>query len=121
METALLTRNDVAAKRRQGFSSLVELLRWRVERQAHKELYTFLSEALQLQSRLTYADLDSRAQAIGGWLQDVGATGQRVLLLFPPGLEYVAAFFGCLYATAVAVPAYPPRPNRNLERLRTII
>jgi amino acid adenylation domain-containing protein/FkbM family methyltransferase/non-ribosomal peptide synthase protein (TIGR01720 family) len=44
-----------------------------------------------------------------------------VLLLYPPGLDYVAAFFGCLYAGAVAVPAYPPRRNRNMLRLESIV
>jgi amino acid adenylation domain-containing protein len=44
-----------------------------------------------------------------------------VLLLYPPGLDYIAAFFGCLYAGAVAVPAYPPRVNRSLTRLQTIV
>jgi amino acid adenylation domain-containing protein len=42
-------------------------------------------------------------------------------MLFPPGLEYVGAFFGCLYARAVPVPAYPPRPNRSFDRLRAIV
>jgi acyl-CoA synthetase (AMP-forming)/AMP-acid ligase II/acyl carrier protein len=47
--------------------------------------------------------------------------GERVLLLYPSGLAYIAAFLGCLYAGAVAVPAYPPRPNRSLERIQAII
>jgi acyl-CoA synthetase (AMP-forming)/AMP-acid ligase II len=54
-------------------------------------------------------------------LQSAGAAQQRVLLLFSPGLDYIAAFFGCLYAKAVAVPAYPPRQNRNLERLAAVV
>jgi acyl-CoA synthetase (AMP-forming)/AMP-acid ligase II/acyl carrier protein len=65
--------------------------------------------------------LDQRARAIAGRLQAAGASGQRVLLVFPPGLDYIAAFFGCLYAEAVAVPVYPPRQNRNVERLRAIV
>ena len=54
-------------------------------------------------------------------LQRLDARGKRVLLLYPLGLEYIAAFFGCFYAGAVAVPAYPPRLNRSLDRLQTII
>ena len=47
--------------------------------------------------------------------------GERALLLYPPGLEFVAAFFGCLYAGVVAVPAYPPRPRpARMPRLRAI-
>jgi acyl-CoA synthetase (AMP-forming)/AMP-acid ligase II len=70
---------------------------------------------------LTYEELDRQARAIGAWLQAFGATGERALLLFPPGLEYIAAFFGCLYAGVIAVPAYPPRSNRHLDRLRAIV
>jgi acyl-CoA synthetase (AMP-forming)/AMP-acid ligase II len=54
-------------------------------------------------------------------LQGMGAAAQRVLLLFPPGLDYIAAFFGCLYAGSVAVPVYMPRHNRHLHRLQAII
>ncbi|MCP4327281.1 MAG: fatty acyl-AMP ligase, partial [Alphaproteobacteria bacterium] len=50
-----------------------------------------------------------------------GMKGERALLLYPPGLDYVAAFFGCLYAGVIAVPAYPPRFNRSLSRLLVIV
>ena len=53
-------------------------------------------------------------------LQSLGLEGQRVLLLYPPGLDFVAGFYGCLYAGAVAVPAYPPRRNRNMLRIQAI-
>ncbi|AKQ66241.1 Non-ribosomal peptide synthetase [Myxococcus hansupus] len=68
--------------------------------------------------------MHEQAARIGALLQSQGAQGQRVLLLYPPGLDYVAGFFGCLYAGAVAVPAYPPDPmrlERTLPRLRAII
>ena len=45
-----------------------------------------------------------RARAIGAWLQQQAAVGQRVLLLYPPGIQFIEAFFGCLYAGAIAVP-----------------
>ena len=72
--------------------------------------------------RVTYAQLDARARTIAAGLAD--ARGERVLLVYPPGLEYVAALFGCFYAGAVAVPAYPPDPSRlerSLPRLEAII
>ena len=52
--------------------------------------------------------------------QELGATGERALLLYPPGLSFIAAFFGCLYAGVVAVPTYPPRRNRLDHRPITI-
>ena len=69
---------------------------------------------------ITYGELDERARALGARLQSEGAAGERVLLLYPPGLDYVVAFFGCLYAGAVAVPAYPPQSARNLSRLQAV-
>src|SRR6185369_14635948 len=53
--------------------------------------------------------------------QSLSAKDQPVLLLYPPGLEYIAAFFGCLYAGAVAVPVYPPTSERSLPRLWSIV
>jgi acyl-CoA synthetase (AMP-forming)/AMP-acid ligase II len=83
-------------------------------------VYTFLSDGESDEVRLTYGDLDRRARAIAAFLQNIEATGDRILLLFPPGLDYISAFFGCLYAGAVAVPAYPPRVNAHLQRLQAI-
>jgi acyl-CoA synthetase (AMP-forming)/AMP-acid ligase II/acyl carrier protein len=69
---------------------------------------------------VTYGQLDRKARAVGAWLEASGATDQRVLLLFPSGIEYIVAFFGCLYARSVAVPAYPPRANRQPGRIQAI-
>ncbi|MEO1799902.1 MAG: AMP-binding protein [Cyanobacteria bacterium J06629_2] len=71
--------------------------------------------------RLTYQQLDQQARAIAAQLQALKLSGQRALLLYPPGLEFIPAFFGCLYASVVAVPAYPPKKNHKLGRLRSII
>lgn len=70
--------------------------------------------------QLTYSQLDRRARAIAARLTELGMHGERVLLLFPPGLEFVVGFFGCMYAGAVAVPAYPPRRNRYMARIEAI-
>ena len=69
----------------------------------------------------TYAELDRRARSIAASLQGLEIPGRPVLLAHPPGPEYIAAFFGCLYAGIVAVPAYPPRSNRTMSRLRAIV
>ena len=70
------------------------------------------------EAELTYEDLDRHARLIAARLQSLDIEGERVLLLYPPGLEYIGAFFGCLYAGAIAIPVYPPRLNRNLLRYR---
>src|SRR5688572_29494045 len=104
-------------------STLVELLRWRALQQPDQSAYIFLVDGEMKETRLTYGELDQRARAIGAFLQSSQAAGERALLLYPPGLDYIAAFFGCLYAGVIAVPAYPPRPSRlrNLSRIRAII
>ena len=71
-------------------------------------------------ARFTYEELDRRARAVAAHLQELGGEGQRVLLMYRPGLEFVAGLFGCLYAGATAVPAFPPRRNRNTERIQAI-
>lgn len=105
-------------------SSLVTILQQRASSQPHHRACTFLLDGEQTEAHLTYGQLDGRARAIAGWLQQYELQGQRALLLYPPGLDYIAAFFGCLYAGVVAVPAYPPDPariERTLPRLRALI
>ena len=82
--------------------------------------YTFLTRGNETGS-LTFSQLGLRARAIAARLQRLGAQGERALLLYPPKMDYVPAFYGCLAAAAVAVPAYPPRMNRNLSRLLAIL
>ena len=69
---------------------------------------------------MSYADFDRRARAVAAELQALRMAGERVLLLHPPGLDFLAGFMGCLYAGATAIPAYPPRRNRYMGRLDAI-
>jgi amino acid adenylation domain-containing protein len=101
-------------------ATLGELLRWRAERTPDRLAYTFLVDGEEAEARLTYGELDRRARAVAARLQEMDAAGERALLLYPPGIDYIAGFFGCLYAGVVAVPVYPPRANRTLERLEAI-
>jgi acyl-CoA synthetase (AMP-forming)/AMP-acid ligase II len=103
-----------------GPTTLVDLLRQRAEWQADDRAYTFLVDGESEEIHLTYGELDRQARAIGAWLASQGLRGQRALLLYPPGLEFIAAFFGCHYAGVVAVPAYPPRMNRAPSGLQAI-
>ena len=97
------------------------VLRTRALETPRRIAYTFLRDGEVEGASLTYAALDEQARAIAAWLQGEGMEGERALLLHPPGVEFVAAFFGCLYAGVVAVPAYPPRPNRADPRIQQIV
>jgi len=103
-----------------GPSTLVDLLRHRAEHQGRDCGYTYLVDGELEQVHVTYAELDRRVRAIAAWLQSMDLQGERALLLYPAGLDFIAAFFGCLYAGVVAVPAYPPRKNRKLSRIEAI-
>jgi acyl-CoA synthetase (AMP-forming)/AMP-acid ligase II len=105
-------------------STLVELLRMRAEHDGNRLAYAYLKDGEDVSATLTFAELDTQARRIAGALQVIGSAGDRALLLYAPGLEFVAAFFGCLYANRIAVPAYPPHPSRfaqALPRLRSIV
>lgn len=100
--------------------NLLQLLRWRALNQPDQTAYTVLFDGEAVGSRLTYAALDRRVRALAAQLEQLNAAGERVLLLYPPGLEYIIAYFACLHAGAVAVPLYPPRHSRHLARVQAI-
>jgi acyl-CoA synthetase (AMP-forming)/AMP-acid ligase II len=101
-------------------ATLIELLTFRAQDKTNEPAYHFLLDGATTKASLTYSDLDYRARVIAAALQKLGISGQRALLLYPPGLEYLAAFFGCLYANVAPVPVYPPRTNRSVDRILTI-
>ncbi|HEX9986176.1 MAG TPA: amino acid adenylation domain-containing protein [Thermoanaerobaculia bacterium] len=104
-------------------SSIVEILQARAAGTPERIAYRFLSHASSSEETLTYAELDAAARRIGAHLQSFTMPGDRALLLYRPGLEFIQGFLGCLYAGVIAVPAYPPhptRPARDLPKLRGI-
>ncbi|NEP13158.1 MAG: amino acid adenylation domain-containing protein [Symploca sp. SIO2C1] len=102
--------------------TFVEILSQQAAIQPDSTAYIFLQHDQEnVESKLTYRKLDQQARTIATILQSRCLPGDRALLIYPPGLEFIAAFFGCLYAGVVAVPAYPPRRNRNLSRVEAIV
>ncbi|MDB4887136.1 MAG: 8-amino-7-oxononanoate synthase [Gemmatimonadetes bacterium] len=104
-----------------GVQTLVDLLEYRAARQPAHSVFRFINSDGRDEESLTFASLQRRARAIAVHLAEHVVPGDRVVLLVPPGLEYVAAFFGCLYAGVVAVPAYPPNPRRADPRVARIV
>ncbi|MBW4685857.1 MAG: amino acid adenylation domain-containing protein [Komarekiella atlantica HA4396-MV6] len=103
-----------------NFSTVVEVLRLRSLTQPNRDAFTFLLDGETEQTTLTYQELDRRSRQIAAQLQALSLTGERALLLYPAGLDFLVAFFGCLYAGVVAVTAYPPRNERNTPRIKAI-
>jgi len=108
-------------KNNSNITSLVDLLRHRNKNQADNTAFTFLSKGEIEEVRLTYQELDKKARAIATVLQSMKVRGETALLLYQPGLEFIAAFFRCLYAGVVAVPVYLLRRNYHSNRLQAIV
>src|SRR5688572_22787824 len=104
-----------------GCETLVDLLRLRAEASPERVVYRFLPGDNKPEQRITYGQLDQRARSIAARIRETAPKGARALLLIPPGLDYVAGYFGCLYAGVIAVPAYPPNPRRPDPRIPSIV
>jgi len=105
------------------FHSLVERVQSLAASQPDRRGFTFLVNGETEGDTLTYGELDRRSREIAVMLRRTLKPGDRALLVYPPGLDFVCAFWGCLYSGVIAVPAYPPRlgrPARSLPRLQSI-
>ena len=97
-----------------------EILTAQARNRPDKQVFVFLDNEGGAAAELSFAALDERARAIAAQLVAKGLAGERVLLVFPPGLDFVAALFGCFYAGAVAVPIPYFAGKRVLERIDLI-
>ncbi|MEM9185343.1 MAG: amino acid adenylation domain-containing protein [Planctomycetota bacterium] len=108
--------------------TIVDVVQWRAARQPDEVAFTFLGEGRRDRDptrgeELTYSGLDRRARAVAGELLGRGGAGSRALVVLEPGLDYIAALLGCLYAGVAPAPVYPPDPfriARTLPRLQAI-
>lgn len=98
----------------QAFSeTLVHIARDRAQQLDGKVAYANLKDGKEEQRQISYRQLDEACRRIGAALQKRGTAGERILLLFPQGAEFVLGFFGTLYGGAIAVPAHTPKPNKR--------
>src|SRR5215471_14402227 len=99
--------------------SLIELLRQRAVHHPADPAFTFIADEQEL--RINHKELDRRVQKLAVCLEGRAAPGERALLLYPSGLDFIEAFFACLYAGVIAVPLPPPPANRPMPRLRMVL
>lgn len=116
----ITTANNAPVEMAASVNTLVDVLRWRAEHQPDRVAFRFLSDGEAETGLLTYAQLDRQAKSIAASLTKKCQPNDRALLLYPPGLEFIAAFMGCLYARVIAVPLYCPRFNRDDPRIRAV-
>ncbi len=116
---ALQIFHGVEPPPRTNFTDVLQ--HWAIHR-PDEDAFVF-TDVESIEEKLTYAQLWEEVRALAGALQDQCRirAGDRVLLLYPPGLEFVVGFFACHAAGAIAVPAYPPRRNRKASRIRSIV
>ncbi len=101
-------------------TTLVDRLRYWRSAKPDATVYEYLGDGVNVSETITFSQLDERVRACAARLISMGFRGQRALLMYPSGMDFIVAFFGCQYAGVTAVPAYPPRRNRNMGRINTI-
>ena len=101
--------------------TLIDVLEQRAHLTPDSIVYEFLLDGTEIKLKLTYAELEAKAKCIAAELQSITQIGDRALLIYPPGLDLIAAIWGCFYAGVVAVLTYPPTNKRVVDKLNLII
>jgi acyl-CoA synthetase (AMP-forming)/AMP-acid ligase II len=100
--------------------TLAHVLSVRARQQPQRTAYVFLLDGEHERVEFTYAALELAARKWAAKIATVAEPGDRILLVLPPGLDLIAAFYGALYGGFVAVPAYPPRGDRQITKLKGV-
>ena len=103
------------------YASFIDILLTYVQSKPQETAFVHLLNGEQESGSFTYEKLDRRARAIAAHLQSKDLAGERALILFPSSIDFIAAFFGCLYAGVIAVPAFPPQKTRGVDRIASIV
>ena len=104
--------------------NLVDFLRSRAEQWPARHAFTYLEDGVNEAGSFDYASLETQARAFAARLREISRPGERALLLFPAGLDFLTGFFGCLFADVIGIPTPPPeasRLKRTGPRLRAIV
>uniref|UniRef100_A0A8D0DH02 Disco interacting C n=1 Tax=Sander lucioperca TaxID=283035 RepID=A0A8D0DH02_SANLU len=117
-DLAQIEDNDQARK----FLFLSEVLQWRAQTTPDHVLYTLLNSRGTIASSLTCVQLHKRAEKIAGMLAERAhlQDGDHVALVYPPGIDLIVAFYGCLYAGCVPITVRPPHPQNIATTLPTV-
>lgn len=99
--------------------TIIDVLQIRSKKQQKDLAFKFITE--NNVDLITYEELAIRVAAVGNWFKSRAAQKQRAVIFLPSGIDYIVVFLGCLYAGVIAVPAYPPRSSRHMERIQSII
>jgi len=102
-------------------STLLHLLHHRAISTPGEIAFIYLRDGENDEEKISYGELYLSAVLIAKSLVNDNLSGEKAIMFYPPGLEFIKALFGCFYAGIIAVPAYPPRKNRSLDRIRAMV
>lgn len=104
------------------YQFISEILRWRAQSTADHVIFTLLNSKGAVATMLSCLQLHKKAERVGNLLLEKGKinTGDHVALIFPPGIDLICAFYGCLYVGAVPVTIRPPHPQNLQTTLPTV-
>jgi acyl-CoA synthetase (AMP-forming)/AMP-acid ligase II/acyl carrier protein len=101
--------------------NFIDLLQLRAKNQPDDIAFVFLNDGENEEGNISFKQMHEKAKVIAATLQKTCKKGDRAVLLFPNGIEFIVTVFGCLYAGVIAVPAYPPRRNKQNNRFKSIV
>jgi acyl-CoA synthetase (AMP-forming)/AMP-acid ligase II len=102
-------------------NNLVDILHYRAAKHPERQAYIQLNHATQPEKSITYGELHTAAWAVAQHLKENSVPGERALLFYDMGIDYLIGFFGCLYAQIIAVPIYLPTRSMHMQRLQSIV
>ncbi len=103
------------------FSSVIDVVQHRADVSSEAAGFIYLDDQLEKKESINFVELDHRARALAAVFQQTIPAGERVILIFPPGVEFIVGFVACLYAGVLAVPVYPPQSPKEFTRLLATI
>ena len=104
-----------------SYKNLIDLLEDRAKSHYDKDLYIFLEDGINVSDQISYGHFERKSKIVASRLQEVSKKGDRVILLFPNGIDFIIGLFGCILAGVIAVPAYPPRKDHPGDRFFSIL
>ncbi|MGB5928658.1 MAG: beta-ketoacyl synthase N-terminal-like domain-containing protein, partial [Cyclobacteriaceae bacterium] len=103
------------------YQSFVDVVQSRSVQFASEKAFIFLEDGVSETDSITFGELDEKARSLAGHLYEQGYQDSKAMLIFPPGLDFIIAFMGCLYARVIVVPVQLPGKNKNLDGLENIV
>lgn len=100
-----------------NFDTFIDVLQDRARRTPDKIIYYYLGDGENVSDSITYSELEKRAKLLALQLLNTLDTGDRAILSYPTGLEFIVAFYACLYAGIVAVPVMPAMHEQDIKRV----